>query len=1079
MPTTPKSIYSPARTPIRQTPGHDAMLSPTYDRTGQIGLGELSTPRWAALHPSAASPVTPGPGEASRPLLQEFRAPGSSAALSSVTDYVSIGGASPGLRQPPRRTSRTEESPAHDDAGRRRSSAQIRGRRTPSAHVAQTILRSSAQPRAPDAAHSPALSIEALHRIDGIHGTSPRAEEQPDDPRRLRPSPRSQRHISLVEDIPPVPPLPTTIGESSPSEAVLSPSSLPDPRATRNYSDPQGTVGDDSVSRAPPSAPAPFGPASTPQTASSSVVVSPVQTASPSPLVSGARTPSTHNSPSVFQGMTSATSSSTPSRATTGISAHCSTPSASRSPAVSSRSPVGASTPLRVSHDQPKPTPEFLAHDAVPSPARRNTSIFRSPKRRQKSTGVDANDTDKSPDRGEESGNIAGRLSRRSLVALGQLFKTSPKRNRAPQQQQQQHQQQQPLQQPQDPDTEMSSLNKSLSRLSFNRKRRQSVPAAKSPPTGLPKPNDDPRRMSEMPQSDRRRRESRASPTRGELSAYHTASAHGSRIPKASSMMRIVSRKSDEQKATARTPSRIPQSTSSHNFKHDEQLSRTPSIPSRIDAKEQAHRRGSPVRHDDDEKPVRVRTIRRSHAASSDSTAAAAEALVKHRALASASPSPSVHDEAAADEEMELHIKRFLQRRIAKGARPEDVEKELQFPVAGAASRRLSPRQAEVIYSNHLCPYEQRELYDYESIYYVGSHARHKHYAVAERPERNYGYDDERGDYIINSRDHIAFRYEIMKTLGRGSFGQVLQCRDHKTGRYVAVKLIRNKRRFHHQALVEVRIMDQLAKADADGNSCVVHMVDSFTFRNHLCVAMELLSMNLYELIKANSFAGFSTLLIRRFAVQTLRCLAVMADAHIVHCDLKPENILLVHPRRSAIKVIDFGSSCNEHEKVYTYIQSRFYRSPEVILGIDYNMAIDMWSLGCILSELHTGYPLFPGENEQDQLACIMEVLGTPDRAVLDRSTRRKIFFDSTGSPRTVVNSRGRRRRPSSRTLSDAVRSRDELFLDFIARCLAWDPAKRLTAEAALQHPWITTPSRSRSVTSMLPRVVDARHGHS
>ena len=164
----------------------------------------------------------------------------------------------------------------------------------------------------------------------------------------------------------------------------------------------------------------------------------------------------------------------------------------------------------------------------------------------------------------------------------------------------------------------------------------------------------------------------------------------------------------------------------------------------------------------------------------------------------------------------------------------------------------------------------------------------------------------------------------------------------------------------------------------------------------------------------------------------------------------------------------------DRYEKVYTYIQSRFYRSPEVILGIDYNMAIDMWSLGCILAELHTGYPLFPGENEQDQLACIMEVLGMPDRAVLERSTRRKIFFDSTGAPRSVVNSRGRRRRPSSRTLADAVRSRDELFLDFIWRCLAWDPEKRLSAEAALYHPWIT--SLRGSGTSMIPRAVDSRH---
>lgn len=78
---------------------------------------------------------------------------------------------------------------------------------------------------------------------------------------------------------------------------------------------------------------------------------------------------------------------------------------------------------------------------------------------------------------------------------------------------------------------------------------------------------------------------------------------------------------------------------------------------------------------------------------------------------------------------------------------------------------------------------------------------------------------------------------------------------------------------------------------------------------------------------------------------------------------------------------------------VYTYIQSRFYRSPEVILGMNYHMAIDMWSLGCILAELYTGFPIFPGENEQEQLSCIMEVLGVPDKEFINRSSRRKLFF--------------------------------------------------------------------------------------
>ena len=214
--------------------------------------------------------------------------------------------------------------------------------------------------------------------------------------------------------------------------------------------------------------------------------------------------------------------------------------------------------------------------------------------------------------------------------------------------------------------------------------------------------------------------------------------------------------------------------------------------------------------------------------------------------------------------------------------------------------------------------------------------------------------------------------------------------------------------------------------------------------------------MNLYEFIKAHDFKGFSLKLIRRFTKQLLASLVLLHGKKVIHCDLKPENVLLAHPIHSEIKVIDFGSSCFENEKVYTYIQSRFYRSPEVILGMSYGMPIDMWSLGCILAELFTGYPIFPGENEQEQLACIMEVFGPPEKHLIEKSSRKKLFFDSLGKPRLSVSSKGRRRRPSSKDLRQALKCDDEAFLDFITRCLRWDPARRMDPHEALRHEFIS-----------------------
>lgn len=170
--------------------------------------------------------------------------------------------------------------------------------------------------------------------------------------------------------------------------------------------------------------------------------------------------------------------------------------------------------------------------------------------------------------------------------------------------------------------------------------------------------------------------------------------------------------------------------------------------------------------------------------------------------------------------------------------------------------------------------------------------------------------------------------------------------------------------------------------------------------------------------------------------------------------------------------MIDFGSSCYEQNRVYTYIQSRFYRAPEVILGAKYGMPIDMWSLGCILVELLTGFPLLPGEDEADQLACIMELLGMPPQHLLDQSKRAKNFINSKGIPRyctcstlpdgTLVLCGGLSRRgktrgpPGSKDLKRALKGYDDpLFLDFIQRCLEWDPDLRMTPGAALRHAWL------------------------
>ncbi|KAK2739966.1 hypothetical protein FQN57_006285 [Myotisia sp. PD_48] len=444
-----------------------------------------------------------------------------------------------------------------------------------------------------------------------------------------------------------------------------------------------------------------------------------------------------------------------------------------------------------------------------------------------------------------------------------------------------------------------------------------------------------------------------------------------------------------------------------------------------------------------------------------------------HRLLGGTRSSPTPKSPRPEDADLDRDDLSAEEEMRKLGSKRKDFEaaaKELdELRRRASPKERATPAQALKVATLNI--FERGEIIDYKEIYFCGTHKAKKHVGDLNSQSANFGYDDERGDYNIVIGDHIAYRYEIVDVLGKGSFGQVVRCVDHKTGVLVAVKIIRNKKRFHQQALVEVNILQKLKEWDPQSRHSVVNFTQSFYFRGHLCISTELLGINLYEFIKAHDFRGFSLKIIRRFTKQMLSTLVLLHAHRVIHCDMKPENVLLVHPLRGEIKVIDFGSSCFENEKVYTYIQSRFYRSPEVILGMSYGMPIDIWSLGCILAELYTGYPLFPGENEQEQLACIMEVFGPPEKHLIEKSTRKKLFFDSSGKPRLTVSSKGRRRKPSSKDLRHALKCDNPAFLDFISRCLRWDPARRLSPRDALQHEFITgvkppPPRSSRSAAA-------------
>jgi serine/threonine protein kinase len=165
----------------------------------------------------------------------------------------------------------------------------------------------------------------------------------------------------------------------------------------------------------------------------------------------------------------------------------------------------------------------------------------------------------------------------------------------------------------------------------------------------------------------------------------------------------------------------------------------------------------------------------------------------------------------------------------------------------------------------------------------------------------NDGFDNEEGNLICRVHDKITHddtTYTVLDLLGCGTFGQVFKCQNDATKQLVAIKIIKNKRAYYNQGLLEMKIARLLNNTyDPKDERHLVRLLGSFEFRNHMCLVFELLSMSLLDILMQNQFRGLPLSVVQRFTRQILAALVTLEDANIIHCDLKPENILLAPPR--------------------------------------------------------------------------------------------------------------------------------------------------------------------------------------
>ncbi|XVF53733.1 hypothetical protein PTKIN_Ptkin05aG0122500 [Pterospermum kingtungense] len=369
------------------------------------------------------------------------------------------------------------------------------------------------------------------------------------------------------------------------------------------------------------------------------------------------------------------------------------------------------------------------------------------------------------------------------------------------------------------------------------------------------------------------------------------------------------------------------------------------------------------------------------------------------------------------------------------GVREEDPGASLEDEEAAAVQEQVRQIKAQE---------EEFETFDLKIV-----HRKNRH-------------EDKNFHVVLNSV--IAGRYHVTEYLGSAAFSKAIQAHDLHTGMDVCVKIIKNNKDFFDQSLDEIKLLKYVNKHDPADKHHILRLYDYFYYREHLLIVCELLKANLYEFHKFNRESGgevyFTMPRLQSITIQCLEALQFLHGLGLIHCDLKPENILVKSYSRCEVKVIDLGSSCFETDHLCSYVQSRSYRAPEVILGLPYDKKIDVWSLGCILAELCSGNVLFQNDSPATLLARVIGIIGPIEQDMLARGRDTYKYFTKNHMlyERNQETNRLEYLIPKKTSLRHRLPMGDQGFIDFVAHLLEVNPKKRPSATDALKHPWLSFP---------------------
>lgn len=312
-------------------------------------------------------------------------------------------------------------------------------------------------------------------------------------------------------------------------------------------------------------------------------------------------------------------------------------------------------------------------------------------------------------------------------------------------------------------------------------------------------------------------------------------------------------------------------------------------------------------------------------------------------------------------------------------------------------------------------------------------------------------------------------RFKILSLLGEGTFGKVVEAWDRKRKEYCAVKIVRNVPKYTRDAKVEIQFMEKVRQADAADRFPLMKIQRYFQNETgHMCIVMPKYGPCLLDWIMKHG--PFSHRQLAQIVFQAGVALDYFhTEMRLMHTDLKPENMLLetsetavdpvtrktVPPDPCRIRICDLGGCCDERHSRTAIVSTRHYRSPEVVLGLGWMFSTDMWSMGCIIYELHTGKLLYDTHDNLEHLHLMEKTLGRlpPEWAGRCGTEEARQLYTSAGQLRPCTDPKHLARIARARPVRDVVS--DQLLSDLIYGLLHYDRQRRLTARQMATHPYV------------------------